>query len=180
MTVKTGWVLAVSCSSTWYMLYIMKCTLIQSVLQVSKSFESESEVAQSHPTLCDPMNCSSPGSSIHGILSRQESWSGGAISFSGGSSRARDQIQVSWTADSFLYLLSHQCVDLYSNDKKIQHIYVDSFKHLKVKHCILCLLPCFLALYSVLMKEICNHLEKFVQVDKSYVISLWRRAYNKF
>ena len=28
----------------------------------------ESEVAQSCPTLCDPMNCSPPGSSIHGIL----------------------------------------------------------------------------------------------------------------
>ena len=29
--------------------------------------ESESEVAQSCPTLCDPMNCSLPGSSLHGI-----------------------------------------------------------------------------------------------------------------
>ena len=30
--------------------------------------ESESEVAQSRPTLCDPMDCSPPGSSVHGIL----------------------------------------------------------------------------------------------------------------
>ena len=30
--------------------------------------ESESEVAQSCPTLCDPMDCSPPGSSIHGIF----------------------------------------------------------------------------------------------------------------
>ena len=30
--------------------------------------KSESEVAQSCPTPSDPMNCSSPGSSIHGIL----------------------------------------------------------------------------------------------------------------
>ena len=29
---------------------------------------SESEVAQSCPTLCDPMDCSPPGSSIHGIF----------------------------------------------------------------------------------------------------------------
>ena len=28
----------------------------------------ESEVAQSCPTLCDPMDCSPPGSSVHGIL----------------------------------------------------------------------------------------------------------------
>ena len=35
-----------------------------------------SEVSQSCPTLCDPMDCSLPGSSIHGILTRQEYWSG--------------------------------------------------------------------------------------------------------
>ena len=26
------------------------------------------KVTQSHPTLCDPMDCSPPGSSVHGIL----------------------------------------------------------------------------------------------------------------
>ena len=30
--------------------------------------ESESEVDQSCPTLCDPMDCSPPGFSIHGIF----------------------------------------------------------------------------------------------------------------
>ena len=30
--------------------------------------KSESEVAQSCLTLCDPMECSPPGSSIHGIF----------------------------------------------------------------------------------------------------------------
>ena len=35
----------------------------------------ESEVAQSYPTLCDPVDCSLPGSSVHGF-SRQEYWSG--------------------------------------------------------------------------------------------------------
>ena len=30
--------------------------------------KSESEVSQSCPTLSDPMDCSPPGSSIHGIL----------------------------------------------------------------------------------------------------------------
>ena len=33
--------------------------------------ESESEVAQSRPTLSDPMNCSPPGSSIHGIFQQE-------------------------------------------------------------------------------------------------------------
>ena len=37
--------------------------------------KSESEVARSCPTLCDPMDCSPPGSSVHGIF-RQEYWSG--------------------------------------------------------------------------------------------------------
>ena len=34
----------------------------------SPMHESESEVAQSCPTLCDPMDCSLPGSSVHGIF----------------------------------------------------------------------------------------------------------------
>ena len=37
--------------------------------------ESESEAAQSFPTLSDPMDYSLPGSSVHGF-SRQEYWSG--------------------------------------------------------------------------------------------------------
>ena len=31
---------------------------------------------QSCPTLCDPMDCSPPGSSVHGGFSKQEYWSG--------------------------------------------------------------------------------------------------------
>ena len=37
--------------------------------------KSEGKVAQSCPPLHDPMDCSLPGSSVHGI-SRQEYWSG--------------------------------------------------------------------------------------------------------
>ena len=43
--------------------------------------KSESEVAQSYPTLSDPMGCSPPGSSLHGIFqARVLQW--GAIAFS--------------------------------------------------------------------------------------------------
>ena len=43
--------------------------------------ESESEVAQSRPTLCGPMDCSPPGASIHGTLqARVLEWV--AVSFS--------------------------------------------------------------------------------------------------
>ena len=56
--------------------------------------ESENEVAQSCPTLCDPMDCNLPGSSIHGILqARILEWV--AIAFSRGSSSPRDRTQVS-------------------------------------------------------------------------------------
>ena len=42
--------------------------------------KSESEVAQSGPTLSDPMDCSLPGFSVHGILQARElEW--GAIAF---------------------------------------------------------------------------------------------------
>ena len=56
--------------------------------------ESESEVAQSCPTLCYPMDCSLQGSSLHGILlARVLEWV--AISFSRGSSWPRDRTLVS-------------------------------------------------------------------------------------
>ena len=48
-------------------------------------YESESEVAQLYLTLCEPMDCSPPGSSVHGIFqARILEWV--AISFSRGSS----------------------------------------------------------------------------------------------
>ena len=54
----------------------------------------KSEVAQSCPTLCYPMGCSLPGSSIRGILqARVVEWV--AISFSRRSSQPRDRTQVS-------------------------------------------------------------------------------------
>ena len=57
-------------------------------------------VAQSCLTLCDPTDCSLPGSSIHGILqARILEWV--AIPFSRGSSQPRDQTQVASTAGGF-------------------------------------------------------------------------------
>ena len=51
-----------------------------SLLQCMK-VKSESEVAQSRPTLHDPTDCSPPGSSVHGIFqARVLEW--GAIAFS--------------------------------------------------------------------------------------------------
>ena len=58
----------------------------------------ESEVAQSCLTLCNPMDCSLPGSSVHGIFQASVlEWV--AISFSRGSSWPRAWIRVSRIAD---------------------------------------------------------------------------------
>ena len=56
--------------------------------------------AQSCPTLCDPMDFSLPGSSVHGILqARILEWV--AIPFSKGSSRPRDRTQISCNVGRF-------------------------------------------------------------------------------
>ena len=53
---------------------------------------------KSCPTLCDPVNCSLPGSSVYGIpQARVLEW--GAISFSRGASQHRDRTQVSSIGD---------------------------------------------------------------------------------
>ena len=62
-------------------------------------------VAQSCPTLCNPMECSPPGSPDYGIFqARILEW--GAISYSRGSSRPRDGTYVScisWIGRQILY-----------------------------------------------------------------------------
>ena len=61
----------------------------------------EGEVTQSCPTLCNPMDSSPSGSSIHGVFqTRILEWV--AISFSRGSSWPRDRTSVSHIADRLL------------------------------------------------------------------------------
>ena len=58
-------------------------------------------VTQSCPTLCNPMDCSPPGSSVHGILqARILEWV--AIPFPRVPSQPRDQTQCSCIAGGFL------------------------------------------------------------------------------
>ena len=64
------------------------------------------EDAQSCPTLCNPMDCSLPGSSVHEIFqARILEWV--AISFSRASSQPRDRIQASHIVGRH-YHLSYQ------------------------------------------------------------------------
>ena len=60
----------------------------------NKVFKPSQRCAQVVSTLCDPMDCSPPGSSVHGIL-QARILEGVAIPFSRGSSQPRDQTQVS-------------------------------------------------------------------------------------
>ena len=63
-----------------------------------------SAVAQSCPTPCNPMDCSLPGSSVHGIFQAIVlEWI--AIPFSRGSSLPRDRTQVSCIVDALLFEL---------------------------------------------------------------------------
>ena len=63
--------------------------------------ESEREVAQSCPTLSSPMDCSPPGSSIHGIFqARVLEW--GAIAFSDDQPRQRVTKQRHYFPDNCL------------------------------------------------------------------------------
>ena len=57
------------------------------------------------PTLCDPVDCGPPGSSVHGILqARILGWV--AMPSSRGSSQLRDWTQVSRTGGQILYRMS--------------------------------------------------------------------------
>ena len=57
-------------------------------------------VIQSGPTLCDPMECSPPGSSVHGIL-QARIWSRLPFPSPRDLPEPRDQIWVSWISGRF-------------------------------------------------------------------------------
>ena len=86
---------------TFYRMVEPRCLVLFHEALESKVYnESESEVTQSCLTLCDHMNCSLPGSSIHRISqARILEWI--AISFSRGSSQPRDRTWVSCFAGRF-------------------------------------------------------------------------------
>ena len=66
---------------------------------------------QSHPTLCNPMDCSPPGSSVHGI-SQARILEQVAVPSSRGSSRPRDGIHIIEACVQDLIFLSREDRDL--------------------------------------------------------------------
>ena len=94
--------------------------------------ESESEVAQLYLTLSNPMDCSLPRSSIHGIFqARILEWV--AISFSRGSSQPRDWTPVSCIVDRRFTIWATRAVQLHWSRLQKSHVrlpftfYVDPY-----------------------------------------------------
>ena len=73
-----------------------------SALLVQPSAHVNAKSPQPCPALCDPMDCSPPGSSVHGLLQvRTLEWV--AMLSSRGSSQPRDRTHVSCIGKQILY-----------------------------------------------------------------------------
>ena len=128
---------------------------------------------QSCPTLCDPMHCSLPGSSEHGILqTRILEWV--AISFNRESSWSRDQIRVYCTAGRFFNVWAtreaqvqntHTLTCVYSQPPRLylapplMGLFINKLDHLhekrKYRHG-----------WSVVRTTACGHTGVFLPLDK--------------
>ena len=85
-------------------------------------------IAQLYPTLCDAMDCSPSGFTVHGILqARILEWT--AISFSRGSSQSRDWTCVSYIGRWILYLWTTKKAQ-YTPCSLLKHIPVYLIRHL--------------------------------------------------
>ena len=89
--------------------------------------KSESEVTQSCPTLHNPMDCSLPGSSIHGIFqARGLEW--GAIAFS---ANLTSNIQITFSQAclyAHIYKYKHGCIcEFVCRDDHVCAIYINFY-----------------------------------------------------
>ena len=112
--------------------------------------------AQSCLTLCDPMNCSRPGSSVQGIFqARILEWV--AISFSRGSSQLRD-----WTHVSCVSYVGRQILYHWATTEDCKKIFLNLFSHfqLRTSQSWLCYLVCWVnqRLVMELLQSPCFHL----------------------
>ena len=104
-----------NCSTSLFLLSVFYCAWpVHSTL-----FYVLCLFAQLCPTLCDPRDCSPPGSSVHGILQATTlEWA--AMPSSRGSSRPRDRTQVSHVAGRFLTSWATREAKLYSSNVHIE------------------------------------------------------------
>ena len=92
------------------------------------------KVTQSCLTLCDPMNFSLPGSSVHGILqARTLEW----VPFPGGSSQLRDRTQVSCIAGEFFTIWTSYSGNCYISENQVCRVFFSCFSSLfKSENCL--------------------------------------------
>ena len=85
--------------------------------------KSENEVAQSCPTLSDPMDCSPPGSSIHGILQTGVvEW--GAIALSGSEIFKKVLITKTWPSSWSVSIIFSSSRDFKMQEQIYIYIYI--------------------------------------------------------
>ena len=84
-------------------------------------------VAQLCPTLCNPMDCSLPRSSVH-VISQARILEWLAISFSRASSRSKDQTQVSCIAGRCftVWATREACTVLFIKVRSLEHLWLES------------------------------------------------------
>ena len=128
-------------------------------------------VTQSCPTLCDSMDCSPSGSSVHGILqARVLEWV--AMPSSRGSSQPRDRTWVFYIAGRFfttelpgkphtyillLYKIDNHKDILYSAGNSTRYFIINSMRKESEKECIyMCVCVCTFFLVPQLCLTICD------------------------
>ena len=101
-------------------------------IQIYQRMKVKVLVVQSCPTLCDPMDCSPPGSSVGGILqARILQWV--AMPFSRVSSLPRDGTWVSWIVGRFFIIWATR--EAYKYIKVIYKLIVNVVLHIKINFC---------------------------------------------
>ena len=114
--------------------------------------KSENEVTQSCPTLSDPMDCSLPGSSVHGIFqARVLEW--GAIAFS------NEQLH-----DSAIPLLG-----MHSKNMKIRTQILKRQFHYSISH----------SNQKVETARVCQQIHKIWYIQKSRILFIHKRNVSK-
>ena len=100
------------------LLATLTCNIVLCAHTHTHTYEKCRWSRQSCLTLCDPVDCSPPSFSTHGIFqARVLEWV--AIPFSRGSSPPRDQTQIFWTAG--------RCVIVWATQAHVQREWLQSF-----------------------------------------------------
>ena len=98
--------------------------------------KSESEVSQSCPTLCDPMDCHLPGSSVHGIFqARVLEW--GAIAFSDNGILLSHKKERIWVSSNEVEEPRAYYTEWSKSEREQQMLYINAYISVQFKHSVI-------------------------------------------